>query len=161
MPERFARQYFMLDFFDFLEYATSNPPNLFSINQISSPQNYYYQGFPDSHDKSHFENRYGNFSIEAACLSRSGSHLWITVHFKTQAKTEVSTDASTVDLLRGSQFFDEFLSLHLMQTSREELQRDLEEEFGENFREKISTFTSLMNIDPEGLMEMSLSLIHI
>ena len=121
----YTRQYFMLDFEDFLEYATSNLPNAFSIENVSSKHCQYYQAFPGSFDKPHFENKYGRFSVMGACLSRQDKHLWINVQFRIESgESPSSKDSPLVDLTGKHNFFHHFLSLHLIELDKTEWDRE-------------------------------------
>jgi hypothetical protein len=118
----------MLDFADFLEYATSNLPGAFTIKQIPSNHCYYYQALPGSYDSPHFDNKHGNFSIMAACLSRQSNHLWITVQFKTESQDLLGKTQKLVDLVGNHDFFHEFLLLHLVDVDKAEFQTEFDEE---------------------------------
>jgi 5-methylcytosine-specific restriction endonuclease McrA len=123
----YKEEFFMLDFDDFLEYATSNLPASFSIDSVPPNHSYYYQALPGSLDKPLFANRYGKFSIMGACLSRYKNNLWIIAHFKAETEEYLKKASKIIDLVNGSNFFHYFVTLHLMDSRREAFSS--EEEF--------------------------------
>gem|GEM_PF-4549984 len=132
-PEQFVdkakaehlKEYFMLDFEDFLEYATSNLATTFSIDSVPHGHCYYYQALPGSFDKPLFANKYGKFSIMGACLSRWENHLWIIVQFKAETRDSLKKATRIVDLVTGNNnFLNYFVTLHLMDYRREAFSSD-------------------------------------
>jgi 5-methylcytosine-specific restriction endonuclease McrA len=124
-PNAFEKEFFMLDFGDFLEYSTSNLATDFSIDSFSHNHCYYYQALPGSYEKPLFANRYGKFSIMGACLSRHQNHLWIIVQFKAETEDSLEKKTRMVDLVTGkNNFLNYFVTLHLMDWRRESFSTD-------------------------------------
>jgi hypothetical protein len=116
----YKQEYFMLDFQDFLEYATSNLATSFQINSIPFNHCFYYQALPGSFDKPLFENKFGKFSVMAACLSRHENYLRIIVQFKVETAEYLKKVVRMKDLVTGNNNFPNFfVSLDLLSKRRE------------------------------------------
>ena len=121
----FKRDYFMLDFEDFLEYATSSLASSFEVDSVPFNHCCYYQALPGSFDKPLFANRYGKFSVMGACLCRFESNLWIITHFKAETAESLKKATRMVDLVGGTNnFLNYFVTLYLIDDRREAFSSD-------------------------------------
>lgn len=115
-PERsrIKKDYFTLDFEDFLEFATSDLTPSLSIDLLPDPCCYYYQALPGTFDKPLVTNKYSSFSVIGVCLSRFENGIWIIAHLKKE--TESSRKLSKITDLVGDMngFWQEFICLHLV-----------------------------------------------
>ncbi len=115
-PERskIKKDYFTLDFEDFLEFATSDLTPSLSIDLLPDQCCYYYQALPGTFDKPLVTNKYGSFSVIGVCLSRFENGIWIIAQLKKE--TESSRKLSKITDLVGDMngFWQEFICLHLV-----------------------------------------------
>ena len=122
----YTSNYHMVDFEDFLDYATSNLAGKFEIPDFPDKHIYYYQGFPGSWNNPHFENKYSSFSIMGVCLSRSENNLWINMQFKVMTESTKQDHVEAIDLTGSNNgFFHEFVHMRLMDYRKQYFPKDV------------------------------------
>jgi len=118
--KKFFSEYHMLDFNDFLDYATSNIVGKFEIPNFPDWHIYYYQAFPGTYDEPQFSSKYSAFSIIGTCISRIENSLWINMQFKVFTYLTQREGIEAVDLVGDyNGFFHEFVNLHLVDFRKE------------------------------------------
>lgn len=112
-------EYFMLDFNDFLEYATSGLTKKFKISKFPDGYIHYYQSIPGTSDFPLFESNYSKFSIMGVCISRGANSLCINMQFRVFISEE---NPNIIDLVgKNNGIIYEFVNLHLCDHNIEDL----------------------------------------
>ena len=111
----YISEYHMVDFEDFLDYATSNMVERFEIPHFPDKHICYYQALPGTWENPLFDNDYGKFSIMGVCLSRGENNLWINMQFKVMTQSTERDGIEAIDLVGSNNgFVHEFVHMRLM-----------------------------------------------
>lgn len=123
--QQYHSEYYMVDFRDFLEYATSALPNKFEIPDFPDRTIHYYQAFPHSSNEPLITGKYSSFSVMGACIGRHDNSLWINMQFRVFFDSMREDEFEAHDLVGGnSGCIHEFVNLHLVDYRERAMSRE-------------------------------------